>query len=223
MSNKIIALVPMRHHSERVLGKNYRPFAERPLFHHIITTLQSVPELDAIMVDTDSPVILDGLAGAFPEVVVHERPESLRGGGVPMNDILIHDAGVIESDYYLQTHSTNPLLRTETVSSAIKTFFESLPQYDSLFGVTRLQTRLWDNDGQPLNHNPGILLRTQDLPPVFEENSCIYLFSRQTLLERENRLGERPLMFEIPPEEALDIDEELDFLIAEMIYKQRYG
>ncbi len=223
MSNKIIALVPMRHHSERVLGKNYRPFAERPLFHHIISTLQSVPELDAIMVDTDSPVIMDGLAEAFPEVVVHERPESLRGGGVPMNDILIHDAGVIESDYYLQTHSTNPLLRSETVSSAIKTFFESLPQYDSLFGVTRLQTRLWDKKGQPLNHNPGILLRTQDLPPVFEENSCIYLFSRQSLLERENRLGERPLMFEIPPEEALDIDEELDFLIAEMIYKQRYG
>ena len=140
-----------------------------------------------------------------------------------MNDILIHDAGVIESEYYLQTHSTNPLLRPETVSSAIKTFFENLTQYDSLFGVTRLQTRLWDKDGQPLNHDPGILLRTQDLPPIYEENSCIYLYSRQTLLERQNRLGEHPVMFEVPPEEALDIDEELDFLIAEMIYKQRHS
>ena len=218
---KIVALVPMRHHSERVPRKNYRSFAGKPLFHHIISTLQSVPELDAIMVDTDSPEIIDGLAGAFPDVEVHERPESLRAGSIPMNNILIHDAGVIESEYYLQTHSTNPLLRPETISSAIKTFYKNLPRYDSLFGVTRLQTRLYDKDGQPLNHDPDILLRTQDLPPILEENSCIYLFSKQTLLERKNRLGERPLMYEIPPEEALDIDEELDFLVAEMIYRQR--
>jgi len=223
MANKIVALVPMRHHSERVPGKNYRPFAGKPLFHHIISTLQSVPELDAIMVDTDSPVIMEGLAGTFPDVHVHERPEYLRAGLIPMNDILIHDAGVIESEYYLQTHSTNPLLRPETISSAIKSFFEDYPRHDSLFGVTRLQTRLYDKDGQPLNHDPDILLRTQDLPPIFEENSCIYLFSRQTLLDRKNRLGEHPLMYEIPPEEALDIDEELDFLLAEMIYRQRYG
>jgi len=223
MSNKIVALVPMRHHSERVPGKNYRPFAGKALFHHIISTLQSVPELDAILVDTDSPVIMEGLAGAFPDVIIHERPESLRAGSIPMNDILIHDAGVIESEYYLQTHSTNPLLRPETISSAIKSFFKDYPRHDSLFGVTRLQTRLYDKDGKPLNHDPDILLRTQDLPPIFEENSCIYLFSRQTLLERKNRLGEHPLMYEIPPEEALDIDEELDFLLAEMIYRQRYG
>jgi len=140
-----------------------------------------------------------------------------------MNEILIHDSGVIQSEYYLQTHSTNPLLRSETVSSAIRIFFENKSQYDSLFGVTRLQTRLWDKDGQPLNHDPSVLLRTQDLPPIYEENSCIYLFSRQTLLTRGNRLGEHPLMFEIPPAEALDIDEELDFIMAETIFHQLYG
>lgn len=223
MSNKIFALVPMRHHSERVPGKNYRPFADLPLYHHILNTLQAVPELDGIMVDTDSPVIMAGLTAEFPDVVVHERPEKLRDGSIPMNDILIHDSSVIESEFYLQTHTTNPLLSSETISSAIRTFFEKYPEYDSMFGVTRLQTRLWDKEGQPINHDPSILLRTQDLPPIFEENSCIYLFSRQTLLARRNRLGEHPLMFEIPPDEAIDIDEELDFLMAEMIYRQLYG
>ncbi len=223
MTKKIVALIPMRHHSERVPGKNYRPFAGEPLFHHILKTLKSVPELDAIMVDTDSPVIMAGLERFFPDVIIHLRPQHLRGENVPMNEILIHDSGVIQSEYYLQTHSTNPLLRSETVSSAIRIFFENKSQYDSLFGVTRLQTRLWDKDGQPLNHDPSVLLRTQDLPPIYEENSCIYLFSRQTLLTRGNRLGEHPLMFEIPPAEALDIDEELDFIMAETIFHQLYG
>ncbi|MBE3143989.1 MAG: acylneuraminate cytidylyltransferase family protein, partial [Planctomycetes bacterium] len=72
-----------------------------------------------------------------------------------------------------------------------------------------------------INHNPAILLRTQDLPPVYEENSCMYLFTRQTLEIRRNRLGERPYMFEMEPAEAWDIDEEMDFLIADLLLSQR--
>jgi CMP-N-acetylneuraminic acid synthetase len=217
MEPKIAALVPMRHHSVRVPGKNYRDLAGKPLFHRIINTLQEVPEVDDILVDTDSPVILEGLSENFPEVKTISRPENLRGDLVPMNEILIHDTGEIDADYYLQTHSTNPLLRAETISSAIQTFIEVFPEFDSLFGVTRLQTRLWDQSGKPINHNPDVLLRTQDLPPVYEENSCIYIFKKETLLERRNRLGERPLMFEIPAIEAWDIDEELDFIIADTL------
>ena len=223
MKPRMIALVPMRHHSERVPGKNYRELAGKPLFHHILNTLGSVPELDGVLVDSDSPDILEGLTQHFPDVRTISRPEHLRGDGVPMNEILIHDTGVIEADYYLQTHSTNPLLRAETISAAIQTFLKGLPEYDSLFGVTRLHTRLWDQLGRPVNHNPNVLLRTQDLPPIYEENSCIYIFSRQNLINRRNRLGERPLMFEIPPIEAWDIDEELDFTVAETLYRHICG
>ena len=223
MTPKIAALVPMRHHSVRVPGKNYRDLAGKPLFHHILNTLGAVPELDAILVDTDSPVILAGLREHFPAVTAEIRPEHLRDDAVPMNEILIHDMNVVDADFYLQTHSTNPLLRPETVSAAIKTFLKSIPEYDSLFGVTRLQTRLWDQLGRAVNHNPQVLLRTQDLPPIYEENSCIYLFSRETLINRRNRLGNRPLMFEIPAVEAWDIDEELDFLVADTLCRQSQG
>jgi len=223
MTQKIVALVPMRHHSERVPGKNYRPMAGKPLFHHILNTLESVPELDGILVDTDSPVILEGLAEYFPGVKAVERPEHLRGGEVPMNEILIHDTGKIASTWYLQTHSTNPLLRAETVSQAIQSLFRVIPEYDSLFGVTRLQTRLWDQLGRPVNHNPKVLLRTQDLPPIYEENSCMYIFTREKLLARRNRLGERPMMFEVPPVEAWDIDVELDFTVADSLFRQLHG
>ncbi len=223
MIKKLAALVPMRHHSERVPGKNYRPLAGKPLYHHILNTLLAVDSIDRVVVDTDSDLILEGLQQDFPTVTRLRRPDDLRAGTIPMNEILLHDAEEVPAEFYLQTHTTNPLLTAETVAKAVKTFFDNYPEHDSLFGVTRLQTRLYDQHGLPLNHDPKILLRTQDLPPIYEENSCIYIYSRQGLISRRNRMGEHPLMFEVPANEAWDIDEELDFTVAETIYKQIHG
>ena len=214
---KIAALVPMRHDSQRVPGKNFRPLVGRPLYSYILETLLGCPEISTVVVDTDSTVIKDGLRQHFPMVKVIDRPEHLRSGEIPMNEVLLHDTSLVEADFYLQTHSTNPLLRRDTVSGAIQALFQNYPTFDSLFSVTRIQTRLWDSLGRAIIHNPAVLLRTQDLPPIFEENSCLYIFTRQTLLERRNRLGERPLMFEINATEAWDIDDEIDFLITDFL------
>jgi len=218
---RIIALVPMRDYSERVRGKNYRPLAGWPLFHHILLALQACPELADIVVDTDSPTIKQGLAEHFPRVLILDRPESLRSGEVPMNAILLHDTELVPADFYLQTHSTNPLLRPQTISAAILAFIANLATRDSLFGVTELRTRLYDQDGRSLNHDPRELLRTQDLAPVYEENSCLYIFTRENLLKYGHRIGQAPLMFPVPRDEALDIDEELDFQIADFLMRQR--
>jgi CMP-N-acetylneuraminic acid synthetase len=217
MNKKIVALVPMRHTSIRVPGKNYRLLAGKPLFYHILDSLLACPEISQVMVDTDSPIIMDHLARQYPMVLAVERPEHLRADTIPMNEVLLHDTAQVEADFYLQTHSTNPLLRSETISHALRTFLANYPAYDSLFAVTRIQTRLWDQLGRPINHNPAILLRTQDLPPVYMENSCAYVFSRQTLELRRNRLGERPMLFEIDSRQAWDIDNELDFAIADFL------
>jgi CMP-N-acetylneuraminic acid synthetase len=213
----IIALVPMRHHSERVPEKNFRPLAGIPLYQHILRTLEQVPEIDQIVVDTDSPVITDGINRAFPHVRIIERPEHLRPDDISMNEILLHDISAVPADWYIQTHSTNPLLRAETVSCAIQALLKDFPTHDSLFTVTRLQTRLWDAQGRPVNHDPSVLLRTQDLPPMYLENSCLYMFQAATLRMRHNRLGEHPLMFEISSEEAWDIDNLLEFEIADFL------
>ena len=216
-SQRLVALVPMRHHSERVAGKNYRRLAGRPLYSHILGTLHSCPGLDKIAVDTDSPVIREGVMQDFPQVVILDRPDHLRDGQVAMNEVLLHDVEHLEASFYLQTHSTNPLLRPETISRAIARFFDAYPENDSLFSVTRLQQRLWNEHSQAVNHDPAVLLRTQDLPPLFIENSCLYIFERESFLRRRNRIGEKPLMFEVEPLEAWDIDEEVDFAAAECL------
>jgi CMP-N-acetylneuraminic acid synthetase len=218
---KLAALVPMRHHSQRVPGKNYRPLAGKPLFQHILETLGDVPEIETIIVDTDSEPVMDGVRRIFPTVNLIQRPEHLRADDVPMNDILFYDTAQVQADFYLQTHSTNPLLKAETISRAIQSFLTNLPAYDSLFSVTRLQTRLYWQDGRAINHNPLELIQTQDLPPVYEENSCIYIFTRENLERKKHRIGDSPLMFEIDADEAWDIDEELDFEITDFLMRKR--
>lgn len=215
---RIVGLVPMRHHSERVPGKNYRFLAGCPLYHHIVNTLLTCPHIAEVVIDTDSQNIRDDVLKHFSQVHLLERPEHLRAGTVSMNEVLLYDVSQLEADYYVQTHSTNPLLRTETISRAIQLFLDNRSTYDSLFSTTKLQVRLWDNQTRPVNHDPAILLRTQDLPPIYEENSCLYIFSKETLEKRHNRIGNRPLLFEIDRLEAWDIDSELDFEIAEYLY-----
>lgn len=220
MALRIVALVPMRAHNQRVPHKNIRPFAGRPLYHHIVETLLACLEIDSIWIDTDSGVIAAEAPRLFERVHIIERPQHLRGDTTPMNDILLYDVSQVQADYYVQTHSTNPLLRAETISRAIRALLGA-PQYDSLFSVTPRCIRLWDADGRPLNHDPNVLLRTQDLPPVYEENSNLYIFQKHILEQRRNRIGYRPLLFEIDREEAWDIDEPLDFEIAEFLYRRR--
>ncbi|MEP6895795.1 MAG: acylneuraminate cytidylyltransferase family protein [Chloroflexota bacterium] len=218
---KIVALIPMRHHSQRVPGKNYRDLAGKPLFHHIVETLLAVPEIAEVVVDTDSEPVIDSLREYFPQVQVIIRPGHLRADDTPTNYVLIHDTDQVPADFYLQTHSTNPLLKSETASRAINLFLADYPNRDSLFSVTRLQTRLYDKDGNAINHNPNELLQTQDLPPVYEENSCLYIFTRENLIAKKHRISDHPMLFEIDAAEAWDIDEVLDFEIADFLLKRR--
>jgi len=220
---KITALIPMRHHSQRVPGKNYRSLDGKPLYQHILDTLQQCPEITRLAVDTDSEEIAAGLRKTYPQVVVLPRPEALKADNVPMNEILLYDVSQVPADLYLQTHSTNPLLTAATISKAIQTLVKAMPEKDSLFSVTRLQTRLYDSQGKAINHDPKVLLQTQDLPPVYEENSCIYLFTAESLRKNGTRIGASPILFETDAEESWDIDEETDFRMVELMLRMKRG
>jgi len=219
---EVVAFMPMRHSSERVPGKNYRNFNGKPLFHYMLETLLACPEVTQVVIDTDSEIVKSQCEEEFPMVNVIQRPEHLLGGDVPMTEILRNDASEIDSDWYLQVHSTSPLLRSKTISEGMKTLENSLNKFDSLISVTQLQTRLYDSRFNPINHDPSTLERTQDLPPLYEENSGMYVFSRDQILEGQ-RFGDRPLLFTIDPHEAIDIDEEPDFVLAETLHSLREG
>ena len=217
---KVTALLPMRHDSERVKGKNYRPFGDgRPLFEHVLSSLLDSQHIDRVVINTDSETVKSICADRYPDVIIHDRPDELKDGHIPMNEIIADDLKRLDGEYFLQTHSTNPMITATRFDEAISTFFEKSSQYDSLFSVTRLQTRLWDELARPINHNKNILLRTQDLPPVYEENSCFYLFHRNMIEQTGLRVGQRPFLFELDKLETADIDIETDFILAEQLFK----
>jgi len=215
----VTALIPLKAHSERVPRKNVRRFCGRPLFHWILESLRDSQHVTQTVIDTDSEEIAEDARANF-DVRVLMRPPELRGDMVGITPLIEYDISQVPGDFFLQTHSCNPLLSARTIDAAIDIFFAS-PEADSLFSVTPVQKRFYWPDGRPVNHDPNNMLRTQDLAPVLEENSNIYIFSRQSFKACNHRIGARPVMFPMDPSEAVDIDTEADFRVAEAIAMTR--
>ena len=219
---KVAALLPMKGISERVPGKNLKFFNGKPLYHWVLNTLLSSEKISTVYINTDCEKITQDVMYNFKErVCIINRPKELQGNYVSMNKIIEHDISKIDSVYFLQTHSTNPLLTKKSLENAIEKYFENLDEgkSDSLFTVTKVQKRFYTSDFKPLNHDPTMLV-TQHLEPIFEENSCLYLFSRDSFFLANNRIGKNPAMFQISQHEAIDIDTPEDFVIAESIIKE---
>ena len=216
-SRKVVALVPIKEHSERVAGKNFREFCGKPLYQHILHTLDRTYAVDEIVVDTDSDRIIQEAPALSAKIRVIERPGELRGDEVSTNRIFDYDLTQTEAEIYLQTHATNPLLKSETLARALRLFVDSEEEHDSVFGVNMHRSRFYLEDGTAVNHDPEDLIPTQDLQPVYEENSCLYVFTRESFAKRNRRIGLKPLMFATPAIESTDIDDEFTFRLAEVL------
>ena len=219
----IKALLFMKGYSERVPRKNIKPLCGRPLLHWILETLTKSRHIDEIAINTDDEEIARQATDHF-DVTIHMRPEYLLT--ITSNEasqIMAYDLSIMEGEHFLQTHSTNPLVKTDTIDRAVETYFENLENHDSLFSVTPVQKRFFWEDGRAINHDPQNLIKTQELPFIYEENSCIYIFSRKVFEEVGNRIGRCPMMFPMDPCESVDIDEPFDFSIAEALMAERIG
>ncbi len=211
----------MKGNSERVPGKNFRVLGHKPLYRWMLDSLLATPAIDTVVINTDAPELLDNEDLKSDErVLLRRRKDELVGDFVSMNLIIEDDIDAVEADLYLMTHATNPFISSETLGRAIAEL-QSSEDADSLFSVNRFQTRFYGKDGQAINHDPNNLIRTQDLEPWFEENSCLYLFTRDSFKTTNARIGENPLMFETPRLESVDIDEPEDWQLAEALASTR--
>lgn len=217
ISGKVIALLPMKANSERVKGKNFRDFNGKPLFRWILDTLLDVAEIDQIIINTDARHILaaNGLVDT-DRVLIRDRKLEICGDFVSMNSVLADDIANVAADTYLMTHTTNPLMSAATIRSALTTFSNArcVGQADSLFTVDKVQTRFYRADCSAVNHDPNNLIRTQDLEPWFEENSNLYIFTQESFCATNARIGKKPMLFEGPRFESIDIDDQQDWDFA---------
>ncbi len=214
---KIVALLPMKANSVRVSGKNFRDFCGKPLFRWILDTLLQVKEIDQIIINTDARQILaaNGLTDT-DRITIRDRKSEICGDHVSMNLVLADDIAHVPADLYLMTHTTNPLMSADTISRAVAAFqaAQAQGQANSLFTVDKVQTRFYRADCSPINHDPDNLIPTQNLEPWFEENSNLYLFTKDSFAQTRARIGKRPMIFESPPFESIDIDTPADWDFA---------
>lgn len=217
---KIVALLPMKANSERVKGKNFRDFGGKPLFKWVLDTLLSVSEIDLIVINTDARNILARYGLIDNErILIRDRDEEICGDLVSMNLIIKDDIKNIDSDIFLMTHTTNPFLSRYSVQAAIKKFKIAVKSEvaDSLFTVNKVQDRFYDDNAQPINHDPTNLIRTQDLDPWYQENSNLYLFSKNSFFKTDARIGVNPTMLVTAPYESIDIDTPDDWELGEVM------
>lgn len=210
----------MKANSQRVRGKNFRMLHGKPLFRWILDSLLAVEEIDEVVINTDARHILaqNGLIEGG-RVRIRDRKPELCGDTVSMNLILADDIAAVPAATYAMTHTTNPMLSSDTIRTALVQYAEAVRTgvADSLFTVNKFQTRFYRADGSAVNHDPDNLIQTQDLEPWYEENSNLYLFSGASFAATRARIGKRPMMFETPQLESVDIDTPTDWDVADSI------
>jgi len=216
----LAALLIIKSRSVRVPGKNFRPLGGRPLFRWVIDTLLGMGEIDRVVIDTDAreALIAAGLAES-ERLRLRDRRPALRGDDVTANALLADLLPEVPARLYLMTHVTNPFLSASAVRAALAAFAAARAEgsADALVAVTEHRARFYLAGGAPLNHDPADLRPTQEVAPLLEDNSNLYLFTPESFGRTGRRDGARPLLFRTPRHESLDIDDEEDWLLAERI------
>ena len=212
-----VAVVPIKRNNRRLPHKNTRPFTGgKPLCWYVLTTLLSMPELDRVYVYCSDPDIQDFLP---PGAEFLRRSPSLDEDTASMSQVLASFAREVKADCYLMTHATAPFIETVSIRKGLEAVRSG--SYDSAFAARKVQEFLW-KDGKPWNYDPDRIPRTQDLPPLYQETSGFYIYTREVITQLGRRVGLRPFLVEVGEIEGVDIDEAEDFLIADALYRCGY-
>lgn len=216
MIEPIPALIFIKEVSERVPSKNFRILGDKPLYQIIIDTLRQCHFISKVLVNTDSTVILDHYKDD-DFVILQQRSDYLKSlTHNEANEIIKEMIQGITDKVFFNTHTTNPMLSSSTIDAFISYYFSS--SFDSMFMATKLNARFWSSDLNPLNFKLGEIVKTQDLDPMYLENSCGYLFKRELFLSENNRLSGNIGLMEIDELESIDIDTESQFELASKLY-----
>lgn len=228
-SNLSISIfLPVRKGSERVKNKNTRKFAEYSggLLEFKLKQLLRVKGVEEVVVSTNDIKciqIAEKFKGRYENLRVEERPDELGASSTTLSDLIAYVPNIVHSDHILWTHVTSPFCDDLEYHRIIEAYWDAINNgFDSLMTGEKFQNFLWDRDQKQIinkkSNDPWP--RTQELKEFFEINSAAFLAPRSLYLEKNERIGENPFLFNMHKISSLDIDEEEDFKIAEAVYER---
>ena len=223
---KILALIPARRGSKRVPGKNIRLLGGKPLINWTINAANNIPEISDILVSTDDPLIeeVSKKAGAY---IPWLRPKILATDTAKSVDVAIHALDLYESvhglvDGLLLLQPTSPFRTKETIKESIRLFIENSGR--TVISVSTCDSSpMWmfkinEKKLIPLINKCGLDMRSQDLEPTYFINGSIYLITPNLLRANKSFFDPKAAPLIISSKvEAVDIDSEWDFKLAEFI------
>lgn len=225
---KIVAIIPARGGSKGIPRKNIKELCGKPLITYIIETALRVEELDRVIVSTEDKEIAE-VAKKCGAEVPFMRPQELARDETPTLPVLQHAVKYLEEkenykpDIIVLLYATSPLLKHERVSEAIKLL--KARGFDSVLSVVEDRGHYWIKRGEDYERlYPKVLKNRQFTEPLLKENGAIYLCKRDLLMKENTMVGGKIGFLKMQKEESIDIDEPLDFEIAEFFMRRReYG
>lgn len=206
-----IAIMPIKLNNERCPGKNTRMLGTKPLLQWELDSLKATGLCNSINVFCSSEDVIPFLPEGVGFV---KRPNFLDLPTSNFTQIFSLFMEEHPADIYIYAHATAPFITVETMKQCIEAVQSG--EYDSAFCAVKLQDYLWQN-GEPLNFDATNLPRTQDLNPIYQETSGVYVFTREVFENYKRRIGEMPFIKEVTFKEAVDIDNPEDFDLAEAL------
>jgi CMP-N-acetylneuraminic acid synthetase len=226
MTQDICFFLPTRKGSQRVKSKNTRKFAgiSGGILELKLTQLLKSRMLASIVLSTNDELSMEVAKRVDPSqarIKVIRRPDELCLDSTKLTDLIAYVPKIINNKHIIWGHTTTPFVDGNDYDQGVMAYFDQLRRgFDSLISVMPLQNFLLDKNGDVFNYDAGVNRwpRTQDLPVLYEVNHAMFITSRDTYVQQQNRVGTKPFLYEQDKIKSFDIDWEDDFLIAEAIY-----
>ncbi len=208
---EIVAIMPIKLKNERCPGKNTRILGNKPLLQYELNSLKKTGLCNSINVYCSDETIIPFLP---EDINFIKRPSILDLPTSNFSQIFDSFINIVDANIYVYAHATAPFITEDTMKQCIEAVKSE--EYDSAFCAVKLQNYLWQ-EGEPLNFDASNIPRTQDLKPIYQETSGIYVFTKEVYKKYKRRIGKKPFIKEVSFKEAIDIDNPEDFELAEVL------
>lgn len=221
---RTIAIIPARGGSKGIPRKNVKELCGKPLISYIIETALNVKEIDRVIVSTEDAEIAE-IAKKSGAEIPFMRPEELARDETPTLPVLQHTINYLEKkenyepNVVVLLYATSPLLSKERISEGIKIL--KYRDFDSVISVVEDKGHYWiEKEGKYERLYPKALENRQLTKPLFKENGAIYISKRDLIVKENAIVGGKIGFLVMKQKESVDIDEPLDFEIAECLMRE---
>jgi len=217
---KNIAIIPARGGSKGIIRKNLRFFNYQPLIYYVIQNALNCEKINDVVVTSEGDEIIE-YCRRF-DIKIRERPAFLSGDEITLDPVIYDTVVWFENEFYnvdniITLQPTSPLLTVRTLSEAIDKFETS--ELDTLISVEDDTNLGWIEKDGKLVENYKKRVNRQWLTKKYKETGA-FLISRRSVVNENTRIGQKIGVYVVPKYESIDIDDEIDWNIAENLSKR---